>query len=391
MKEESPLTGGNLLARWQQTLPTGSNYILQVYWDRTRRYADVLDETRDTWDLDFQHRFNLGRRQEVLWGLGYRLTRSRLDDSQSVSFREDERRDQLFSFFLQDEIALVPERLWLLIGSKFEHNDYTGFEMQPNARMLWTPVREHTFWAAVSRAVRTPAQAEHDAILIQQVYPGDSENPDQVVVMFGSDDFSSEELIAYEMGYRFRPVDNFSLDLALFYNDYDNLRTIEPASPRFEDSYLVIPFNVANKMKGETYGLELALEYNPLRWWRLRGAYTYLKMHLRTEPESLDTQSEKAARENPRHQISLRSSTDLFQNWEWDVWLRYVDNLPAQNIPSIFTMDMRIGYRVAPGLTLSLVGQNLLNAPFREFGPEIIDFSPTQVERSIYGKVEWYF
>jgi iron complex outermembrane recepter protein len=391
LDNETHLIGGNLLARWQQTLSTGSNYILQIYWDRAHREATVLNETRDTWDMDFQHRFNLGRWQEMLWGFGYRLTRSQLDDSQSVAFLDTDRRDQLFSFFIQDEITLVPARLSLLIGSKFEENDYTGFEMQPNVLMLWTPVHEHTFWTAVSRAVRTPAQAEVDASMIQTVNFGIPETPDHVVILYGADDFASEELIAYELGYRYRPVENFSLDLALFYNVYEKLRTIEPENPYLEESYLVIPYRAGNNMKGDTYGLELALEYNPVRWWRLKGAYTYLRMDLEAEAESLDTHSEKAEEESPRHQISLRSSMDLSTHWEWDLWLRYVDALPAQQVSSIFTMDLRLAWRATPALTLSLVGRNLLNAPFKEFGPEIIDFSPTQVERSVYGKIEWQF
>ncbi len=277
--ETIPISGGNVLSRWQRTLSPRSDFILQAYYDRTNRSLALLDENRDTFDLDFQHRFGLGQRQEIMWGAGYRLTQATLDNSESVVFRDENRRDRLYSFFVQDEIALWPEKLSLLVGSKFEENDYTGFEVQPNARLLWTPLHQHTFWGAVSRAVRTPSQAEHDTRLTYYVFPG---TPETVVRFYGDEDFESEEVISYELGYRFVPEERFSLDLALFYNDYDKLRTAEMGAPFLEGTppNLIVPLYVDNEMKGQTYGAELALEVRPRPWWRLKGAYTYLQMRL---------------------------------------------------------------------------------------------------------------
>ena len=161
------------------------------------------------------------------------MTRGDLDTTEAVQFDDDDRRDQLFSFFVQDDITLLPERLSLTIGSKFENNDYTGFEIQPNIRMLWRADDRNTFWSAVSRAVRTPGVAEHDTQLIQQVIPG---TPITEISFQGDDDFRSETLIAYEAGYRVQPHERFSADLALFYNQYDHLRTIEPGTPYLDGS-----------------------------------------------------------------------------------------------------------------------------------------------------------
>ncbi|MBI5895540.1 MAG: TonB-dependent receptor, partial [Desulfobacterales bacterium] len=388
--DEIPVTGGNLLGRWQRTLSSRSDFIFQTYYDRTDRTMAVLSETRDTLDLDFQHRLGLGRRQEVLWGTGYRLTQANLDNGPTVTFRDENRVDQLFSFFVQDEIALWPEKLSLLVGSKFEENDYTGFEVQPNARLLWNAHRQHTFWGAVSRAVRTPSQAEHDLHLTQYVLPGP---PETVVTFTGTEEFESEELTAYELGYRFVPEERLSLDLALFYNDYDKLRTGALATPYLDEttSRLIVPFYVANDMTGETYGAELAMELRPWRWWRLKGAYTCLKMRLHPSPTSADPSSEVAEGEVPRHQVSLLSYLDLPGNWGLDVWGRYVDDLPAQGISEYFTLDARLSWRPMNRLELALVGQNLLEKTHQEYAPDYVEFAPAEIEHSVYVKATWSF
>ena len=64
---------------------------------------------------------------------------------------------RLYSGFVQDEIALRTD-VTLTLGTKVEHNDYTGFEVQPSGRLQWNVTPKQTLWAAVSRAVRTPSQ-----------------------------------------------------------------------------------------------------------------------------------------------------------------------------------------------------------------------------------------
>lgn len=387
--DDTRQSGGNLLGRWQHTRSADADFILQLYLDRAKRIYPVLSETRDTYDLDFQHRFAVGRRQEVMWGLGYRLVHAEIENSDVVSFRNDDRRDQLFSFFVQDEISLLPEKLSLLLGSKFEKNDYTGYETQPNARLLLTPSRQHTFWSAVSRAVRTPSQAEHDAFLVQQIIPGTPY--DTMVALQGNEDYRSEELTAYEIGYRFHPKETVSVDLALFYNEYDHLRSVETGTPYVVPPYLIVPVVAGNKVKGSTHGAELALEYQPLSWWRLMGAYTYLEIDLAPYDGSSDTFYLATEGESPKHQVSLRSTMDLSGGWEIDLWGRYVDALSAQDISSYVTMDARLGWRPTDAWQISLVGQNLLSPSHREFNSELIEFISTEVERSVYVKVTWRF
>ncbi len=398
--DDGKISGGNVLARWKRAFTEASNMALQLYYDRTERKDAGFEDNRDIFDVDFQHQFAVGERQEIVWGLGYRFTQDDVASTFTISLDPDSRDDHLFSAFVQDDITLIKDLLRLTVGSKFEENDYTGFEIQPNARLLWTPHEQHSVWASVSRAVRTPSRADADVRLNQSVLPPGTLIPgstvNEYISLFGDRNIESEELLSYELGYRIIPAKNLSADIAAFYNDYDELRTIEPGLPFIETSpappHLVIPFTGSNKMDGGVYGVELAANWRPVDWWRFSAAYTYLQIHLHLDEDSGDTVSEAAEGESPHNQFSLRSSFDLKKDIELDLWLRYVDNLPSLNEDSYVTMDARLSWEPIKDLELSIVGQNLLDNHHPEFTQEIfINSTPTEVERSVYGKIAWRF
>lgn len=406
--------GGNLLGRWTHEFAADSRMALQTYYDRTFRDSANFKEDRDAFDVDFQHRFALGHRQDIVWGLGYRLTTDKVreTDNFDVSLDPPSRTTHLFSSFVQDEITLVKERLNLTLGSKFEHNDFTGFEYQPSGRLVWTPHKRHTFWGAISRAVRTPSRAEDDIRLNQRpvfpanaffppnaLFPGSPGSPPAVTSIFGDRNFDSEKLMAYEFGYRVQPHKRLSVDLALFYNEYDDLRTLEPGTPffRFLPSHPGVPpphiaFVVGNRMSGETYGVEIAPAWQMTDWWRWRVSYTFLEMHLHTDGSSGDTTTEQGIEgSNPHHQLTLSSSIDFPHDVTLDWAVRYVDQLPARMIDSYVVMDVRLAWRPIKNLELSIVGQNLLDDRHPESAPSFIATQPTEVQHSVYGKITWRF
>ena len=92
-------------------------------------------EIRDTVDVDAQHRFHIGERQEIVWGGGYRYSVDDIRDSPDFKMRDPQVGLQLGSAFVQDEITLVPDRWRVTLGTKLEHHDFTGFEVQPNVRV----------------------------------------------------------------------------------------------------------------------------------------------------------------------------------------------------------------------------------------------------------------
>ena len=382
---DASVAGGNVLGRWTHQISEVSDLQVQLYYDRTeRRIPDFFSEKRDTFDADVQHRFPWGQRQDIVWGFGYRYTKDRVGNSFSVTVVPERRATDLLSLFVQDEITLQPNRLRMSLGSKFEHNDFTGFEIQPNVRLLWTPGARHAVWAAVSRAVRTPTRLEHDTRLSIVAAPS---TPVTVVSVFGNPDFVSEELLAYELGYRLQPHPRLSLDIAAFYNVYDNLLSLEgPGRPQPSPPALVIPFTQANKLRGDTYGVELFANYHLADWWRWQVGYTFLEIQLWPKPGSVDMVSEVVAEgSSPHHKVFWRSLMNLPANIELDTVVGYTDALPGQNVNSYVALDVRLGWRPTENLELAVVGQNLLDNRHLEFSSSI----PTEIQRGVYGKITW--
>lgn len=385
VRDDFTVSGGNLLGRWAHTFSDSSDLKLQLYHDRTTRETAVFQERRDTYDLDLQHNFQLGERHNLVWGAGYRLSADKVANRFTVSLNDPQRRTQLFSTFAQDEITLLKDRLKLTLGSKFEHNDYTGFEIQPSGRLLWTPSEYQSVWGSISRAVRTPSRADDDIVLNQI-----TATPGLRTRILGNHDFSSEKLMAYEVGYRFRPVPRVSLDVSAFYNVYDDLRSLEPLgfSP---GPPAVATFGIANQLRGETYGFEFAPSWQVLAGWRLQAGYTYLQMQLHRQPGSKDPSTETHEGRSPHHQVTVRSIMDFPHHVQFDSTLRYVDGLPSLGISSYFALDLRLGWTPTKRLEFSLVGQNVLDDHHLEFRPSSISTQTTEVERSVYGKITWRF
>jgi len=387
--------GGNVLGRWTRTFSQESELALQTYYDRATR--DSSHEDISTFDVDLHHRFPLGSWNSVGWGLGYRLIADDFPTTFSTAFVPERQNAQLFSAFLQDEIQLVPDHLSMTLGSKLEHNDYTGVEVQPSGRILWKPTDKHSFWGAVSRAVRTPSRAESGVRFRQTVLPPGVAGPlPAVPTILGSSSFEAEDLLAYELGYRAQLRKNLSVDLATFYNVYDGLRSIEVGAPFVETApaptHLVLPFTTANRISGETYGVELAASMSVFDWWRVRASYTYLQLHVHTDAGSTDATDEHAYEgSSPHHQFAVHSAMDLPGHLELNTAVRYVDQLDALNVPSYVALDLRVAWHASKHLELALVGQNLLDNQHPEFKASFVTTNPTEIERAVYGKVTWRF
>ncbi len=389
--------GAFLLSRWNRVLSDTSDMSLRLYYDWTNREIDIGGQDRDTFDLDFQHHFQWAGKHKFIWGAGYRFTTDSFDDTLTVSLDPASRSDHLFSAFVQDEIALWEDYLKLIIGSKFEHNDYSGFEIQPNARLVWTPHPRHTIWTAVSRAVRTPSRGDHDVRLIPEIYPPDNPihpSPYPVFsILEGSDDFTSEEMLAYELGYRLQATDWLSLDLAGFYNVYDRLRTSEFGLLTIEDEppprHFFVPTFLDNKMDGETYGFELAATVQPSPGWNVQAVYSFLSMQFHPDSDSMDLNFESLETDIP-HQFMIRSFLDVTPHVEWDVRLRYVDKY--NQISGYTAVDTRLGWKPTKSFELSIGANNLFDDRHLESGsPVTIDILPSEVERNVYIKAVWKF
>lgn len=396
-------TGGNMLGRWTHDFSEQSDFTLQTYYDGEQLDLPLLHETRNTLDLDARQRFQLGSRQEVVWGGGYRLNASDLNGDYAVGLLDTTPQEQIFNIFGQDEITLLPDTLRFTLGTKLEHNNFTGFEWEPGARLAWTPTEKQTFWASVSRAVRTPSEIERYGMLNLAVLPAIPPRPETLVTILGDPDFSSEELIAYELGYRTQPLDQLSLDLTAFVHSYRGLRgASDSINYSHYPSYLQSVTVIANSVSGETYGTELAATWQVTGRWRLTGTYSLLESDLGQPPDNITGQTVTYSVHAPEQQVSLRSSLDVTKDIDFDLGPRFVGRTGASGIyfpgsttagpiPSYFTFDARLAWRASDSLEISIVGQNLVDSPHREFNPTFISAQATQIPRSVFGQIVWKF
>jgi iron complex outermembrane recepter protein len=389
VNSNAELSGGNLLGRWQRNLGSGSDFQLQAYYDRVNRRQASQAEFRDTFDIDFVHHLSLPAGQDFLWGLGARASLGRVPMVvPTYVFAPAQRTDQLYSAFVQDQIPLVKDRFWLTIGSKLVHSAFAGFDAEPAARLLWMPAARQTVWAAVTRAVRTPSDVDEDlqSTILQ------STSPLTFSRALGNGKFISETLLGYEAGYRSLVTRSLAVDIALFYNDYDHLSSLEPGTPFTETSpaptHLVMPSFRGNGLLGNTSGLEVAPEWRPTRWWRLASSYSYLHMELTTRRSSLDTKTVNSVEgSSPRHQVMMQSFVDLPKDLEFNLAGRYISGLPAQGVSSYATADVEVSWHPTKHFSFSVLGQNLVQPHHAEFGT---DPGPlVGIKRSAYAQIMW--
>ncbi|MGC3959780.1 MAG: TonB-dependent receptor [Verrucomicrobiota bacterium] len=225
ISDDFDISGANVLGRWTKQLANGSEVKIQSYYDHTERESNLPEERREVFDVDAQHHFELNARNDIVWGLGYRVTTDAIRNSFASSFYPTHRTSGLFNIFGQDEITLVENQLRLTLGTRLEHNEFTGFECQPSGRLAWTPTDKSTVWTSISRAVRTPSRAEED-IRINRPFGTN------VYSVLGNHNGESEVLVAYEVGYRASLAPRFSYDVVAFFHDYSELRSLEPVPCR---------------------------------------------------------------------------------------------------------------------------------------------------------------
>ena len=385
-------SGGNLVGRWKRALQDGSDVQLQAYYDHTNHFEPQFGETRDTFDVDFIHHLTLPKQQDFIWGLGARVSPG--DFSQLVptlDFSPHHQTDEIYSSFVQDEIPLAKDAVELTLGTKLEHNNYTGFEAQPSARLLWTPNRRQTFWVSIARAVRTPSRLEESLRLTDFLAPV----PLIYLQISGSRNFVAERMIGVEAGYRSLLVSKLYLDVALFRNGYDDLygygTATAAAAATPPPAHLNFNVPIANEEKGFTDGFELGPDWQPTHWWTLKGSYSYLHLNLESKasnPNALEALNIVTVEgSSPHHQILGQSLINLPKRFEFDQTYRYVSGLSAQAVGGYNTADVRLGWHISRQFELSIDGDNLLQPHHVEFGGDAGMF--VGIRRSVYAKLSW--
>ncbi len=393
------ISGMHLQGRVRRSEPHGE-LAVQTYLDRTRR-GDRFNgaESRNTWDLELQqHRLSSGR-HSLVWGVGHRITWDDFDNTFAVALSPETRTLHTTNAFVHDEIAIANPRAWLSLGTKLERHTISGFELSPNLRLLWAPRETQVWWAAVSRAARTPSRFESDGLLVLGVLPPETLGPGTsvgILTAAGDPDLKNETMWAVESGYRVRVDQQVTADVAAFYNLYDHLRSTElglltDTQADSSTSYFELPLMIGHNLKGHSWGVELATSYRIRRSTQLDARYSYLRVDLDLVEDSLDPGVSVATEGNsPRHQLGLRSTHDLRRNLRLNLDLRYVGELKSLPVDGYLTADARVGWRPYAEVELAVVARNLLQDEHLEFPA---DFSGgqslTEVERSVYGVLTW--
>jgi iron complex outermembrane recepter protein len=389
--DTAKLKGANVLARWEHQTSADSNWHLQAYLDHAQLDDTIQSQDVDTLDIEWQQRLKINEVHDLTWGLGVRRVEESLKGGFTVSSIPENNNNTLYSGFVQDEIQLKPDLL-VTLGTKLEHNDNTGFEAQPSARVLWKATPTDNFWAAVSRAVQTPTVATTAV----NAHVGTVSSPygPLVVNVRGNPNVESESMLSREIGYRGQFGTDVNLDATAFYNTYDHVVSREYGSPAI-GRYLTLPVDFANNISGDAYGVELAGNWQVTPTWRLHGSYSWLKMTLNARAGSSGIATFGSAGSSPQHMAQLHSVHNLANNLELDANLYFTDKISfAQDtqsitIPSNTQLDLRIGWRPTRDLEISLTGRSLLKRRQKEYVAD--DVVSSQVPRSLLAQVRWTY
>ena len=400
VRHSQDISGGHLLGRWEsytnesspnESAPNESGSTqsrqdsFQVYLEHSDYDHIILGELRTTLDMEYQQTRRPSANQELAWGLGYRYSRDDIRTSSLITLPDTAASTSLYSAYIQDEITLQPEHWRLSLGARLEHNDYTGFELQPNLRLLWTPDTHNSVWASAARAIRTPSRVERGGTVYLPLSQFSA-------LQMDNGETSEETLDALDLGWRYQPSPSFSLDLAAFAYRYADLRdaAITGGPVVQPGGYVFIPSINSNGNNASARGIEASLDWRPQPEWRLQAAYSYQNSKVRLAPGSL---ASGYADTTPTHTLSLRASLDFSSTLRGDAWLRHVSRIQNDNfaIPAHTTLDLRLAWNLSPDLELSLVGQNLLDSAHQEYGSSFILSTASEIERGVYLKADWRF
>ena len=404
--------GGNISAYFQNTISDTSGYSLRAIYDNYQNFDYRITEKRDTLDFEFQHYFKPWSKHDLVWGTSYRATFYEIDSTKYMYFLDGSEKvtNHLYNAFIQDDISLTPK--WdLTLSSRFEHNDFTGFEVQPNARLTWRPTESRTFWSAISRAVKTPSLSDTK---LQTSGITISERPPltYVVPISGNENLKSERLTAFELGYREVFGKSIRFDSTVFFNQYADIQTYTQGSQcptgsgslvfagtsyictpsGMANTVVIVPSQLSNGIEAQSYGFETVIDWQANNWWKLQFTYSWFNIEAAPNKAGTDFLSENEILiedQSPKHTSNIRSSMNLPDNWYLDLWLRYMSPIKSAGISAYSTMDFRLAKKFYEELEVSFVGQNLFQTNRLEFFETLSGLGATEVERAWYLQLRW--
>ncbi len=373
-EDDGVISGGNILGRWSHIVGPRSEFEARAYYDRThRQLSGVFAEDRDTFDLDFQNTWESRQGDRFVWGANFNYSSSSIETDAEISFDPSERRTRSLSAFAQYQRYFVPEKAGAIAGAKFERNTLGGTDVQPSLRLFWRIDDDNTLWGGVSRAARKPTQLDTDFRIF---------GPGGASFLRGNPDFDSEKVTAYELGYRSQLTSNLSLDLALFRNEYKDLRSVEfdPDTP--------FAFRLDNLHAARSEGAEASVNLRVTEHWTLQGGAVFLDVDFRARSGGAPF-GPAVEGNDPEHWFHVRSSVDFGSHWTVSANFRYTGALPDPAVPSRSDLDLRVSWQLSDEWEIALMGQSLLDPAHPEFGSQAPEAS--QIPRQFFAKATWRY
>lgn len=416
--------GGYVLARWQRDLANNNSFTVQSYFDRSSMDwpAHTYFQT-DIFDIDMQYHHRAIAGHDFVIGAAFRQSNDATHDSTTglpanivpyETFSVDRLRTRMWSVMAQDDIRLIPEKLTLTLGSKFEKYDLEDLKPLPNVRLMWTPEEGQTLWTSASKAIRTPSRIDRNGSVSALLAPDTLINGQTMPrPVFGnmSGNNTAEQLWAYEVGWKQRLGPGFTLDTTAFYNNYSKLRShridmtqvsclpnygvpMPPGSPNFAEcflpvplpnQYFLVPSTLGNELSGHSKGVEVWLDWQVSRQQRWQASLTRYNMTINNNDPSV--YSFESPLSSPKWSGNVHWSYTPSKHIETDVIVRHVGSLQdvqfRQFIPSYTALDMRWAWHSTPQMQWSVTGRNILNSRHLEFMSEVADVAHTLIGPSV--------
>jgi iron complex outermembrane receptor protein len=393
-------SGSSLMLRREHPTANGGTFDWQVSAETSLIHVEnVIREERTTLNAEVQQRLPMGA-HDLQWGASLRLSN---DDVSLTALKifgyptaDRPQRDwRLVSVFAHDDYTLVPERWRLSGGARIDFDSWSGPQVQPDMRLIYTPDAHTTWWTSLARAARTPSRLERDVPFTLATTPGTPFSPTVITLRPApaADSLKAETVTSLEAGWRSRLNASLSLDINAFVSDYSKLlATLTQPVQVIPPALVIVPLETTNVASARTHGFEVAADWQVSPGWRLQPQYSrlYLSSPRLADPAAAEMQSLWEGRV-ARHRWSLRSSWTLDQGQQLDLWLKYTSALSNPAVPGYTTLDLRYAMPLGPKADLAIIGQNLLGSRHIEFVHDYLPTEQSEMGRSVMVKATWHF
>ncbi len=388
--------GLDLLVQWDHAFDDESKMKWLTYYDYFNLDNDyVVNLNYHTFKTDFEYQFNPFPDHEFIIGSGYRLVSDDVKNG-ALHYEPPSANDQTFTAFIQDDYTIIEDKLKLSLGSQFQYSDYSDFDYQPSAKLVYTPYEQYTVWTSVTRSANHYYRVmnENSFIFYALDFPYGSGTIPMLASFCDEGHANSENKLTFEIGQRLQATRYLSFEFSAFYNILEDHLTADTNWDQpvfFADPipHLIVFAFPGNNIDGETYGVELAANANITDSWKLMASYSALDIQLHLKNNSNDFVWYFLEDSSPHHQFKINSYLDITKDVKLDASYYFVDEINNWGIPPHGRLDVRLGWEPSKQLEISLVGTNLLDSQTHEANGMYTAY--TEVERGVYGKLTYRF